>query len=244
MSYILYLAVNQVNQRKHVGYTRRTLNTRKYFHLYESRHGSNLYFHNALRKYGPEQFHWFVIGWADSKQEIDELEKSHIQFYRGLGDALYNLTSGGSVDYSLDGEVREKLSPYYFKAGNGLGIEGGKATRIKEGQRISPITEFQPGNQIGKATRFRKGVRRSPETEFKPGSTQGHRIKKGERVSPKTEFKPGSTAGKEFRIKKGQSLSPATQFKPGPMTQEQKHRLHIIKKIKPLACPTCNSVAA
>ncbi len=52
------------------------------------RHGNDSYFHNALRKYGPDAFDLCVVTHARSDEEAAELEKVFIERYRPLSPVM------------------------------------------------------------------------------------------------------------------------------------------------------------
>jgi hypothetical protein len=126
MKYVLYLAVNQVNGKKYVGFTGRKLAVRKAQHEHDTiRRNSQLYFHCAIRKYGVESFKWYVIGWSADAEDIKAQEIANIKFYKGVGEELYNTTDGGDGLTNPSPEVRAKL------AANGRRLaESGHCARI------------------------------------------------------------------------------------------------------------------
>jgi GIY-YIG catalytic domain len=94
-TFILYLVVNQITGKKYVGLTGTTLNDRRAQHEYEAKAGRGHAFQSAIRKHGTEAFKWYVIGCAETREQIAEQEVQHIKFYKRLGEMLYNLTDGG-----------------------------------------------------------------------------------------------------------------------------------------------------
>lgn len=52
---IVYLAENKTTRKVYVGQTCQSLEERKYMHVYDSKYGSSLIFHRALRKYRQEK---------------------------------------------------------------------------------------------------------------------------------------------------------------------------------------------
>lgn len=67
--------------------------------------GSGKYLHNALNKYGRENFCVELLEECDTKEILDEREKYYIQYYRNLNCAMYNIANGGE-----GGDVISKLS--------------------------------------------------------------------------------------------------------------------------------------
>jgi group I intron endonuclease len=93
---LVYIYRNTVNQKVYVGKTAFALRKRHLEHLAMVRYGDNSYFHNALRKNGPEIFEVCVVTFARSDEEASELEKMFIERYRATDPKYgYNLTAGG-----------------------------------------------------------------------------------------------------------------------------------------------------
>ena len=107
----VYLAENKTTRKVYVGQTCQSLEERKYMHVYDSKGGSALIFHKALRKYGIESFEWKQIDAACSKEELDEKEKYWIKFYKSTDRSFgYNQTEGGTGGAQRDPAVLEKMS--------------------------------------------------------------------------------------------------------------------------------------
>lgn len=97
---IIYKCTNKVNGKYYIGKTQRKLETRIAQHKSEAksyRDKTLCAFHNALNKYGFENFEWEVIDTADTLEELNQKEifwidklKSLTKF--GLG---YNINTGG-----------------------------------------------------------------------------------------------------------------------------------------------------
>jgi hypothetical protein len=109
MKYVLYLAVNQANQKKYVGFTGRGLEHRKAQHERDAQLGKKRYFCNAIRKYGANSFRWCVVGWSADAEDIKAQEVAHLKFYKNLGEELYNMTDGGDGVTNPPLEVRAML---------------------------------------------------------------------------------------------------------------------------------------
>jgi group I intron endonuclease len=95
---LVYLALNRVNGKVYVGKTNGVLSARWRGHLRSAERGSNLLFHQAIRKYGAPAFELSVIGVARSPEELNELERASIANHRSYPPNLgfgYNLSPGG-----------------------------------------------------------------------------------------------------------------------------------------------------
>jgi len=97
---IIYKATNKINGKSYIG---QTIN--KNFDIYIKRSHKkpseyskdiNRVFHNAIRKYGWNNFEWEILEKCDSKNELNEMEFHYIKqyntFFRMNG---YNMTFGG-----------------------------------------------------------------------------------------------------------------------------------------------------
>ncbi len=114
---IVYRATNLINGKIYIGQTIKTLTRRKSKHLYDTNHGSPLYFHKALRKYGFNNFKWQVICICPNINILNEQEEYYIAFYNSMNNG-YNMTSGGK-NYIPSEETKQKISE-----NNRLHVEG------------------------------------------------------------------------------------------------------------------------
>ena len=95
--YILYKIMNTVNDKLYIGQTKIGLNKRWIGHKTRARKGSTMAIHNAIRKYGVENFSIHPIAQASSLEEANEAEKALIIEHRSLcSENGYNITTGGS----------------------------------------------------------------------------------------------------------------------------------------------------
>jgi len=101
---IIYKATNQINNKIYIGQTSGLLETRKRQHI--NRNNNNkIYFHNAIHKYGADNFSWEVIRICDSIESLNAWEQYYILYYKSIGEC-YNLRSGGKN--SLHSESTKK----------------------------------------------------------------------------------------------------------------------------------------
>lgn len=91
---LIYLVTNNVNGKRYIGQTIRPLLERWKDHC---RAKDNNYFHNAIRKYGKENFTLEIIDVANSANELDEKEIFWINKMNTLFPYGYNLKQGGNV---------------------------------------------------------------------------------------------------------------------------------------------------
>ena len=87
----VYLITNQLNNRKYIGihhYTKPEIDKTYY--------GSGKIITQAVRTYGRKNFCIYVLDWAESFEELGELEKYYIKLYNAVeSDGFYNLADGG-----------------------------------------------------------------------------------------------------------------------------------------------------
>jgi len=111
--YLIYRAVNKINEKVYIGQTITGLTNRRLSHINDSiAKRDNIYFHNAIRKYGSENFEWEILEYCCSKEELDEMEFHYIKQYNSKFPDGYNLTDGGGgmVGYVITEKHRKNLS--------------------------------------------------------------------------------------------------------------------------------------
>ena len=106
---IIYKVTNKINNKIYIGQTSRTLASRWYSHCYAAMKKNNNLFHNAINKYGKDNFTIKQLCIANSKKELDELEIKYILQENSLHPNGYNLKSGGNGCFYID-EVKIKMS--------------------------------------------------------------------------------------------------------------------------------------
>lgn len=90
---IVYLVVNKVNGKIYIGYTKKSLKVRRSQHVSDAtaKRGGCRIFNAAIRKYGEENFGWFVISEHPSKADGLCAEIAAISKYK----PEYNISHGG-----------------------------------------------------------------------------------------------------------------------------------------------------
>lgn len=104
----IYKYTNLINGKIYIGKTYR-LNKRKYEHKHRE---VNTYFHNALKKYGFENFKYEVIAQTDNDKTLNFLETYYIRKFNSFIENGYNLTRGGegTLGYTVSERVKEIVS--------------------------------------------------------------------------------------------------------------------------------------
>lgn len=109
----VYLIHNIVNDKIYIGKTKQTITRRWSKHQYDALHGSPLYFHNAIRKYGAKAFKVINLSKNISEIEALQLEKQFIAQTKSNQKSIgYNSSEGadGCKGFTISEETRKKLS--------------------------------------------------------------------------------------------------------------------------------------
>jgi len=179
---IIYKVENKITKKVYIGQTKFSLNRRKTQHIIDcNKNNDNIYFYNAIRKYGIDSFEWKILCECKTKEELDEMEFHFIKQYNSLSPYGYNLTLGGEGTHGykfsdaqkrkiskkltgriLSEETKKKISEAH------LGIPLTKEHRLKvskgrKGKGPKNIS-FEHKKKIGDAVR---GQKRSNETKQK-----------------------------------------------------------------------------
>lgn len=110
MKYIgfVYITTNKINNKKYIGMHRG--------HKDDSYLGSGKLIRKAIDKYGKENFSRKIIEYADSFEELCELEKFYIEKYNAVrDDNFYNIHDGGFGGNNLAAYDFKKMETYKVK---------------------------------------------------------------------------------------------------------------------------------
>lgn len=106
MYYFVYMTTNLVNGKKYIGqHTTSTID--------DSYIGSGKTLKKAVKKYGKENFKREILDFANTKEELDEMEKRYIQQFDAVkNNNFYNINEGGvgRHNFTWDEESKLKLS--------------------------------------------------------------------------------------------------------------------------------------
>lgn len=131
---VVYKATNKKNGKSYIGLSK-DFNYRRSRHILDSRRGSQLHFHRALRKYGEDSFEWCIIYECSSLYLASSTEQLLIKHYNTYKNG-YNMTTGGESRWTkvTSEETKRRLSVLY-KGKTYEEIHGTeKATAIKQKQ--------------------------------------------------------------------------------------------------------------
>jgi group I intron endonuclease len=109
---IIYKATNLINGKCYIGQTTRGFEKRVREHNNLSGNTKGYYFHNAVRKYGKDNFEWEILCECESKTMLDIMETFKIMVnHSHISEGGYNLTWGGegSIGLKLSEETKERM---------------------------------------------------------------------------------------------------------------------------------------
>lgn len=125
---IIYRVINKINDKSYIGQTVGGLEKRRRQHIWDAlAKRTNMHFHNALLKYGEDNFDWIILHKCNNIDELNRLEIYYIGYYDTYNNG-YNLTLGGMGH---------------------LGIERSKETRKR-------ISESNKGRVVSEETRYKQ----------------------------------------------------------------------------------------
>lgn len=168
-------AIGFPSGKLYVGLTSKTVSQRLTAHLKDTRAGSKLPVHNALRKYG-RNVQLVVLAQGVSFDEAKDLEIWWISQLNTFCPGGYNLTRGGEgmVGYKFTAETKKKISE--AKRGGKLSTE--HRAKISGGQRGKKHTE-ETKAKMSEANKARKPT---AETRAKMSeASKGHQRRLGKK---------------------------------------------------------------
>ena len=99
----IYLTTNNINNKKYIGKHKSPCFDKKYY-------GSGKLLVLAIRKYGKANFTVRMIDTAETKEELDVLEKKHIKENDAMNNEMfYNIAAGGEGQSIIYPELKAKL---------------------------------------------------------------------------------------------------------------------------------------
>ena len=181
---VIYCATNIINDKKYIGQTIRGLNRRKNEHICLANNGSEWAIHQAIRKYGEDNFEWMVIDSANNQEELDEKEIYWIDYYNTFYEGGYNMAIGGMSNsygspdemslmrggrpflvYDLEGNfIKETISQKEFA--EEIGVSQGSPNNVLAGRKNTiggfilifkdEFSEEELNNKLTIANRFQQ----------------------------------------------------------------------------------------
>ena len=92
--YIIYKFTNKVNGKIYIGLTNRSFKTRKYEHILASNKSPKFKFHQAIKKYGIDNFNFHVLIICFDEDRY-KYEIEYIKKYNSIVPNGYNILEGG-----------------------------------------------------------------------------------------------------------------------------------------------------
>lgn len=183
----IYKVTNKVNGKSYIGQTRYTPEFRWKQHQHKQ---DNCYFHNAIRKYGVENFTLETIEECEIK-DLDSREIFYIAKYDTFNNG-YNLTIGGS------GNRRLLLDDKYDEI-KGLYLSGFSSNKIAELYNVDKSSIVKILISLGvKIRRNNLNINHQEVLEIERDYKSGHSLK-----SIAKRYGCDSKALKQFLIRKG-----------------------------------------
>lgn len=174
--YVVYKVTNKINGKLYIGKTY-NFEKRKREHILNK--NDNLPFHNALKKYGEENFEWEIIDTSDNDEEIKQKE---IYWIKKLNTCIkskksngYNITVGGEGGVSWNSEpvVQFDFDGNYIEE-----FESASCASLKSKADRHMIIECAKGNLSqsgGYQWKFKKDVKSNRISNYNKKSS--HRTK-------------------------------------------------------------------
>lgn len=109
---LIYKVTCKVNGKVYVGQTSLTLEQRRYKHQKDAQREdrTTVKFHNALMKYGFDNFDWEILKECNTQEELDYYEKYYIKEFNCLDRELgYNLKEGGKIGGCYTEEAKQHI---------------------------------------------------------------------------------------------------------------------------------------
>ena len=134
----VYRIINLINKKSYIGITTRGVEQRIKQHLKLAEYGSGYYIHNAIKKYGKNNFLWGIVeSNISSVEEAKEKEIEYIQVFNSFNPNGYNLTRGGDFTSNIGftsaiiNGVNTRITLKEFHSTNYKHINEGKVTIYK-----------------------------------------------------------------------------------------------------------------
>ena len=158
----IYLITNQINGKKYVGQTSRTINRR----FWEHANNKNSLIGQAIRKYGQENFTIEKIDMCGTVEQANELEQYYIALYNTITPNGYNLTSGGQ--YCIPSEETHQNMSRGQKRRYERQEEHEKSSRAQKRRAQTPLGRAQLLAASQKSKELADEKRREKESQLPP----------------------------------------------------------------------------
>jgi len=204
-NYCVYIHTNKINGKKYVGQT-----CRKPEYRWNSGKGykDNIYFTNAIQKYGWDGFEHEVIASNLTKEEADNFEKILIQELNTMNlEFGYNLRAGGSeVVFSEESKKKMSESRIGLFAGENHPMYGKHHTeeskkKISEGSReVWADTDFQLKMSELRKQLWENENYRQKQIEVRTGKHASEETRKKQSDAMKGENNPNAKQVNQYSL--------------------------------------------
>ena len=183
---LIYRCTNIATGKAYIGKTTRSLGERMHRHEcdYQNPRYSSVLLYRSMKKHGFDAFTWEILCTADTRKELAQLEKAHIQRLNTIVPNGYNLTGGG------DG--------------------GGTFGRVVSQEQRDRISRSETGKTVSRETRQKQsslatGRKRSANARL--SCAKGQQRRRSKEMKTKipivlAEYRNGSSIRKIHRITK------------------------------------------
>lgn len=136
---VIYRATNNITGKIYIGYDP-NWPKRQIAHKTKAKNGSKLYFHNAIRKYGWDNFAWDILMENGTLQDEMKLIEQYDSFNNG-----YNLTIGGegASGYRHSEETKKIIGAHSKGNKNTVGKTWKKTKRQVENSRLAHSRKWE-----------------------------------------------------------------------------------------------------
>lgn len=129
MTYHIYCITNKINNKSYIGQSIDAISRWK-DHISDAKrkfgktaNNKKFAIHNAINKYGKENFIWQIIETVDTIDESNEAEEFYISYWNTIAPNGYNLKYGGK-NHKLSEETKIKISNTLKRIGTILSNKG------------------------------------------------------------------------------------------------------------------------
>lgn len=100
---LIYIHTCVLTGKSYIGQTTKSMEDRWKEHLYEKKPNK---FHNALKKYNEKYWHHKVLAYADTKEDLDELEIYFINKFDSIKKGYNSKTGGAHGKHSIESKIQ------------------------------------------------------------------------------------------------------------------------------------------
>jgi len=157
--YTSYCIINKVNQKSYIGAHETT-------NINDNYMGSGKVIKEAIKKYGKENFYYFVLGIFEDKEEAYEFENFYVNDEFVSSNKTYNLKEGGIGTPVWTKEMKEQARLRSIGNTNARGKKRAKAwnTGLKVPAMCRPILDLYNGIYWESCDEAAKSINMKPRT--------------------------------------------------------------------------------